>query len=136
MSYLLDTNVVSEFIKLKPNERVVRWMDFISKHKAYLSVLSFGEMRKGIEDMRDGARKNELRGWLDYTLPQQFEGRILPVDQAIAECWGRIMSSAKKTLPIVDSLIAATAMHHDFALVTRNTKDFNIPTLEVINPWL
>jgi predicted nucleic acid-binding protein len=134
MSYLLDTNVISELIKATPNKRVLTWINEINESDLYLSVLTIGELRKGIERLDKSHKKSQLLIWLEQDLFARFSNRILFIDLAVAERWGRL-SAANKTLPAIDSLIAATALHHDLTLVTRNVSDFDITTLEVLNPW-
>jgi len=101
----------------------------------FLSVLTLGEIRKGLESVADGERRLKLLDWLETELPAFFTGRILPVDIAVADRWGRLQAEARRPLPAVDSLLAATAIQHGLRLVTRNEKDFAYPELEVINPW-
>lgn len=135
MSYLLDTNVISEIVKVKPDNKVISWFTAIPSEALYLSVLTLGEIRKGIEQVQDNVRKEKLRLWLEHDLPLWFADRILPVDQAVAERWGRLLSQAGRSLPAIDSLLAATALHFELRLVTRNVQDFQHPELDVINPW-
>jgi predicted nucleic acid-binding protein len=102
----------------------------------FLSVLSLGEVRHGVERLPVGARQEQLRVWLENDLQSVFEGRLLPVTFAIAERWGRLRAEVRRSVPAVDSLLAATALHHDLRLVTRNEKDFaKFPGLAVVNPW-
>ena len=136
MSYLVDTNVISELIKREPNQGVVTFLNRIDESDLYISVLTVGELRKGIELLKDSKKKQELVIWLEQELIPRFNDRLLTISLPVTERWGRLMAKAKKTLSAIDSLIAATALHHDLALVTRNTSDFEIPTLEVFNPWL
>ncbi|PIX53561.1 MAG: VapC toxin family PIN domain ribonuclease [Zetaproteobacteria bacterium CG_4_10_14_3_um_filter_54_28] len=135
MSYLLDTNVVSELVRARPAPAVVAWFDHVPDESLYISVLTLGEIRKGIESVADGKRKEALRVWLEHTLPDWFEDRMLVIDEAVAEQWGRLQAQAGRPLPAIDSLLAATAIQHDLRMVTRNDKDFSLPGLEVINPW-
>jgi len=100
-----------------------------------VSVLTLGELRKGIERLADKKRKEKLRLWLEHELPAWFEGRVLPVNLAVAERWGRLLAEMGRPVPAIDSLLAATALHYELRLVTRNTGDFDYPGLEVINPW-
>lgn len=135
MSYLLDTNVVSELVRPKPEPHVLKWFDDVPSRALHLSVLSLGEIRKVIELMKDGARKEKLRLWLEQELTGWFEDRLLPVSAQVADRWGRLLAESKQPVPAIDSLLAATALHHELRLVTRNTADFKFRGLEVINPW-
>ncbi|MEN9848711.1 MAG: hypothetical protein RL368_1451 [Pseudomonadota bacterium] len=135
MSYLIDTNVISELKRPQPNAQVVKWFSTIPDEKIYVSVLSLGEIRKGIEKLSDSPRKIALCHWLENELITWFGERLLPVDAGVADTWGRLQAELNRPLPAIDSLLAATALHYNFYLVTRNTKDFVFPKLEVINPW-
>ena len=136
MSYLLDTNVISELVKNTPNEGVLKWCDGINSEKLYLSVISIGEIRKGVAGIRESHRQEKISLWLEIELPNYFEERILNIDLKIADMWGQLQSKNKDyTLPAIDELIAATAQVHNLALVTRNTKDYNQMSINVINPW-
>jgi predicted nucleic acid-binding protein len=101
----------------------------------YLSVLTIGELRKGIDALPDGDRKCRLLDWLETDIPAFFTGRILPVDAAVADRWGRLLAQVGRPLPAIDSLLAATALTHGLTLLTRNLKDFRHPDLPVIDPW-
>ncbi|MDX8405466.1 MAG: type II toxin-antitoxin system VapC family toxin [Mariprofundus sp.] len=136
MSYLLDTNVISELVRAKPDPTVVAWFDHVPDDCLYISVLTIGEIRKGVESVTDHKRKEKLRVWLEHTLPDWFEDRVLNVDEAVAEQWGRMLAEAGRPVPAIDSLLAATALHHDLRMVTRNVQDFSFTGLEVINPWM
>ncbi|OGT30290.1 MAG: recombinase [Gammaproteobacteria bacterium RIFCSPHIGHO2_12_FULL_35_23] len=135
MSYLMDTNVLSELIKPKANKKVLDWVESIPNESLYISVLTLGEIRKGLEKVSDIRRKERLRVWLEHELPAWFNDRIKPIDIQVVDRWGRLQAEIKRPVPVIDSLLAATALHFDFALVTRNNKDFAYPSLEVINPW-
>ena len=135
MSYLLDTNVLSELRRKTPHPAVVDWFSHRPATTLYLSVLTLGELRKGIETLADTSRRLALLDWLESDLPGFFTGRILPVDLSVADRWGRLVAQAGRPLPAIDSLLAATALHHGLHLVTRNERDFDVPGLEVINPW-
>ena len=139
MSHLIDTNVASQPVRPKPNPGVLSWLDSVPDEALHLSVLSIGEMRDGVERMKASPRKRErLRVWLEQEVPAWFDGRILAIDTAVADRWGRLISERRaigKPLPAVDSLLAATALVHGLRLVTRNTKDFDVAGLEVLNPW-
>lgn len=135
MSYLIDTNVISELTRPKPARSVETWFDEVADEALHLSVLTLGELRRGVERLPASKRKEKLRYWLEHELPAWFEERLLPVDAAVADTWGRLQASADRTLPAVDTLLAATALHHHLRLVTRNTADFQVAGLETINPW-
>lgn len=135
MSYLLDTNVLSETIRRTPNKAVLAWLEQVPGEALYVSVLTFGEIRKGIEALADAKRREKLRLWLEHELPAWFEGRVLPIDLAVAERWGKLLAEMRRPVPTIDSLLAATALHNELRLVTRNSADFRYPGLEVINPF-
>ncbi|HEX4044280.1 MAG TPA: type II toxin-antitoxin system VapC family toxin [Gammaproteobacteria bacterium] len=136
MSYLIDTNIISELIRSKPHHAVAEWFKNKPKDSLYLSVLTWGEIRKGIEKVTDNAKKKKLTVWLEQELPSWFYERILPVDHEVADRWGKILAATQQSLPAIDSLIAATAIHYNLRLVTRNVKDFkSVPLLDIINPW-
>ena len=135
MSYLIDTNVLSELRRKQPDPKVVAWMQARPSPTLFLSLLTLGEIRKGIEGVADGARKQSLIDWLEVELPRYFVGRLLDIDAQVADRWGRLMASAGRPLPAIDGLLAATALQHDLTLVTRNTKDFAGLDLALINPW-
>jgi predicted nucleic acid-binding protein len=135
MSYLLDTNIVSETVRRNPNKAVIAWLDQIPGEAFYVSVLTLGEIRKGIEALVDRRRREKLRLWLEHDLPAWFEGRVLSIDLAVADRWGRLLAEVGRPVPTIDSLLAATAFHHELRLVTRNSGDFEYPGLEVINPF-
>jgi predicted nucleic acid-binding protein len=136
--FLLDTNVISELVKPSPNSKVTRWIDATDESRLCLSVLTLGEIRKGIALLPDASRRVSLETWLDHELVLRFADRILAIDQAVADCWGRIAAPAlraKSALPVIDGLLAATAMRHNLTLVTRNTKDVVVRGVAVFRPW-
>lgn len=135
MTYLIDTNVVSEFQKRTPTANVLNWLKERPASSLYLSVLTIGEIRKGIEMDLDQSRRLRLLDWLQVQLPAFFSGRVLPIDTAVAEHWGRLVADAGRPLPAIDSLLAATALTHGMVLVTRNTKDLDGLGVRVFNPW-
>lgn len=138
MTFLLDTCVISELVKPRPDENVVRWVDSVDERKLFLSVLTVGELEKGITKLQESPRKASLQEWLEHDLAERFSGRILPVDAAVAIAWGRIQGEAERTgtkLPVIDSLLAATAEIHRLALATRNIADFDRCGVTVFNPW-
>lgn len=137
--FLLDTNVFSELVKPKPEPNVTRWIDGTDESLLCLSVLSLGEIRKGIASLPNASRRVSLEAWLDHDLVVRFAGRILDIDQAVADRWGRLAAkaiAAKSPLPVIDGLLAATAMEHNLTLVTRNTKDVAVADIAVFNPWI
>ncbi len=135
MSYLVDTNVLSELRRTRPAPAVVAWFAHRPAGTLYLPVLTVGELRKGIEQITDRRRQRRLLDWLEGELPVFFAGRVLPIDTAVAEAWGRLLAQAGRPLPAIDSLLAATALHHDLTLVTRNVRDFDGTGVPLINPW-
>lgn len=135
MSYLLDTNVISELVRTKPAKEVLAWFENIPSEALHISVLTLGEIRKGIEQLPESARREKLRLWLEHDLADWFGSRILPVDAPVADRWGRLIAQMGRPVPSIDSLLAATALHHELRIVTRNQKDFEYSGLEVVNPW-
>lgn len=137
--FLLDTNVISELIRPKPEPRVTAWIEATDEGLLHLSVLTLGEIRKGIVSLRNPSRRVTLQAWLDSELVLRFANRILSIDEAVADRWGRIAAqaaAARSSLPVIDGLLAATALHHNLTLVTRNTKDVAITGVPLFNPWL
>ena len=135
MSYLLDTNVISELVRPKPSKAVLAWFENIPSEALHISVLTLGEIRKGVEQMPASARREKLRLWLEHELLDWFGTRILPVGIPVADRWGRLVAQMGRPVPSIDSLLAATALHYELRLVTRNQKDFDYPGLDVVNPW-
>jgi tRNA(fMet)-specific endonuclease VapC len=139
MKALLDTCVISEFIAKQPNPRVVEFLDALDADDAYLSVITIGEVIKGIEKLPNSRRKTELRDWLQDDLLARFQGKILPLDTDVIVEWGMLTARteiAGKVMPAVDSLIAATAIANNMTLVTRNVSDFEAAGIEIVNPWI
>jgi toxin FitB len=138
MSYLIDTCCISELVKKKPNPNVVKWFADQDELSMYLSVITFGELRKGIEKLPDSKKKKELNQWVKEDLNQRFKNRVLNITIEEVNKWGQILATAEKNgspLPAIDSLIAATAQVHELSVVTRNTQDMEGSGVEVINPW-
>ena len=135
MSYLIDTNVLSELRRKLPHPGVSVWFAQRPASSLYMSVLTLGELRKGIDGLNDEDRKLALSDWLHTELSMFFLGRVLSIDEQVADRWGQLVAAAGRPLPAIDSLLAATALVHGLTLVTRNAKDFEGLGLAVINPW-
>ena len=138
MKFLLDTCLVSELVKKEPNSNVVSWLDQRDEQNLFLSVLTIGELQKGISKLPASIRKEDLQVWLEHDLAERFEGRILELDMHTALTWGKLQGEAEQRgekLPVMDSLIAATAATHGLCVVTRNTKDLERCQAKVLNPW-
>ena len=134
MIYLLDTNVISETIRKIPDKKVVNWLKSIDSKNFSISVLTLGEIRKGIEKINEQAKKQKIIQWLEIDLLEQFKTQIIYIDALVADKWGYI--SSLQNIPAIDGLIAASALVHNLKLVTRNVKDFKgIRGLEIVNPW-
>lgn len=136
--FLLDTNVISELIKSEPDGNVLRWINETDETVLFLSVLTLGEIRNGIERLNSGKRRGRLESWLRVDLRLRFQDRILTVDEAIAERWGALSATAAKKgrpVPVIDGLLAATALHHDLMLVTRNDRDVSGTGVPTLDPW-
>jgi predicted nucleic acid-binding protein len=138
VSFLLDTTVVSEWMKPSPNPGVIRWLAEVDEDRVYLSVMTLAELRYGTERLASGARKSRLDTWLGEELPLRFEGRLLIVENSIADAWGRVMSrcsAAGKPIGVMDAFFAATAEVHALTLVTRNVSDFAASGISLSSPW-
>ena len=133
--FLLDTNVVSELVKPRPEPRIIGWIQATEESLLFLSVLTIGEIRKSISSLPSGNKRALLESWLGNDLVIRFTDRILSIDFEIAERWG-LLSAQSKGLPVVDGLLAATALHHNLTFVTRNTSDVRFAGLSVFNPWI
>ena len=135
MSYLIDTNVLSELRRKLPHPGVSAWFAQRPASSLYMSVLTLGELRKGIDGLNDEDRKLALPDWLHTELSMFFLGRVLSIDEQVADRWGQLVAAAGRPLPAIDSLLAVTALVHGLTVVTRNAKDFEGLGLAVINPW-
>ena len=136
--FLLDTNCISEVVSLKPDPRVLAWMDAADERSLYLSALTLGEIRKGVETLAGSKRRAQLEAWLEIDVRNRFAGRILSIDAAVADRWGTLAGEMKrkgKPMPTIDALIAATALHHQLTVVSRNVNDFKNAEVPVFNPW-
>jgi predicted nucleic acid-binding protein len=138
VNFLLDTNVISEWVKPRPDRNVVTWLAAADEDRVFLSVISFAEIRRGIELMVAGRRRERLAQWLAEELPLRFEDRILAVDPGVAGIWGVVMARSEKkgrAIGSMDAFVAATAAAHDLTLVTRNIRDFEHVRISLVDPW-
>jgi tRNA(fMet)-specific endonuclease VapC len=136
--FLLDTNVPSELTRPKSDPQVEKWLDDADDEQLFISVVSLGEIFKGLTILPEGKRRQQLQQWLDETLRPWFEGRILPVSEPIAERWGILAGECQlkgRPIKVADGLIAATALEHGLTIVTRNVRDFSGLGMSVYNPW-
>ncbi|MHB2020975.1 MAG: PIN domain-containing protein [Candidatus Xenobia bacterium] len=138
MRYLLDTCVVSETIRPRPSPRVTAWLDAQDELTLFLSVVVIGELHKGVGKLPASARRRHLQAWIDGNLTTRFAGRVLTVDQAVAARWGTLCGEAERAgqkLPVLDAMLAATALEHGMTLVTRNLDHFQRTGVLLIDPW-
>jgi toxin FitB len=137
-AFLLDTNIISKLLKPKPEPKVSTWIDATDEELLFLSVLTLAEIRKGVVLLPRSARRISLDAWLSKDLPLRFSDRILNIDEEIAHRWGQVsgLASAKGVnVPVIDGLLAATAIQHNLTLVTRNTRDVAATGVTLFNPW-
>jgi predicted nucleic acid-binding protein len=138
VTFLLDTNVVSEWAKPRPDPGVVRWLYEVDEDRLFLSVITVAELHFGVERLVPGARRNKLDAWVREELTERFVGRILPVDEGVAAIWGQVLAYSEtqgRRMNLMDCFLAATAKVHNLTLVTRNRGDFAGYGGEVLNPW-
>jgi toxin FitB len=138
MNYVLDTNVISELISKQPNKKVVEWLDRLDPNMIYLSVITIGEIRKGIEKLPPSKRRDAVKEWLEADLLLRFQGRILEITKEVMLIWGELtgrLEEEGRPITAIDSLIAAIALQGDYCLVTRNEHDFQHTGVTMINPW-
>ena len=139
MKYLFDTCIISELVSKQPNHKVVEFIDSLDPEDVYLSVITIGEIAKGIEKLPKSRRKTDLHTWLKDDLLVRFEGNILSLDTDILLEWGGLtarLESAGRAMPAMDSLIAASVLAKKMTLVTRNVSDFEDTGAEILNPWI
>ena len=134
MNYLLDTCVISELTSKHPEQKVVEWIDQVSDERLFLSVITVGEIQRGIAKLPESRRRQELERWLKESLFLRFHDRILPLTMEVMLSWGTLTAQGR-TRPAIDSMIAAVALHYDLCLVTRNVKDFDGIDVKLWNPW-
>ena len=138
MPFLLDTNIVSETVKPKPEERVLAWQEAQTPAELFLAAQTIGELIRGARKVKETARRERFEKWIEQDLAEQFEGRVLPFDAAAAVLWGRLMGDGDRkgrTPAAADAQIAAVAIHHDLTLLTRNTRDFQRLGARLFSPW-
>jgi toxin FitB len=138
VNYLLDTNVVSEWVRPRPNAGVVSWLSQTDEDLIFLSVCTLAELRFGVARMPQGRRRRQLDDWLSNEIPMRFDGRIIGVDVAVADAWGVIHARGKavgRSIDVMDGLIAATAEVHGMTVVTRDVEDFKAAGTPLLNPW-
>jgi predicted nucleic acid-binding protein len=138
MSFLLDTNVLSEMTRQSPHPRVAKWFEQAANADLHISALTLGELRSGIDRLPNSRKRNELTMWFG-DLQNAFSGRVVPIDDKVALCWGGIIGHLAKKgrkIPVVDGLLAASALTNQMVLVTRNSKDFEETGVELLDPWM
>ena len=138
MNYLLDTCMISELARPAPDARVLKWIESTEESALYLSVLTIGELEKGIARLPSSARRRKIEHWVRGDLADRFAGRVLAVDTAVAEKWGQISGASEargKPLPVIDALIAATGLVHGLVVATRNVSDLERCGAPCLNPW-
>ncbi len=138
MSYLLDTNVISESVKIRPDPGVMRWLAEADEDKIWLSVITIAEIRLGVDAMPEGSRRNLLAHWLENDLPGRFHGRIIGIGLVVANAWGSVMAQSRKAgigLNGMDAFVAAMAGVQNLTLVTRNVRHFAHLGVSLLNPW-
>ncbi|PKO15834.1 MAG: VapC toxin family PIN domain ribonuclease [Chloroflexi bacterium HGW-Chloroflexi-10] len=139
MNYLLDTCVLSEFTRRKPEEKILQWVASIDEERLFLSAVTIGEIQRGIERLPDSNRKTELQVWWNNGLLDRFHDRVLPLDAQTMLLWGSLtarMENNGQPMSVMDALIAATAFQHNLIVVTRNQSDFLLCGVQLINPWI
>jgi toxin FitB len=138
LKFLLDTNVVSEWVKPRPDRGVITWLAEVDEDRVYLSVVTLAELRYGVQRMPAGTRRSKFDAWLQEELPLRFENRVLPINAAVADRWGELTARSQsfgRTMGVMDGFLAATAEVHGLTMVTRNVDDFSILGEQILNPW-
>ena len=136
--FLLDTNVISELVKPKPEPAVTTWIEATAESLLHLSVLTLGEIRRGVVALPHARRRTKLEAWLETELRARFHGRILPIDDGVADRWGLLTARAQKkgvVIPVIDGLLAATALHHNLTFVSRDVVSIAAAGVAVFDPW-
>ncbi|MAT43979.1 MAG: VapC toxin family PIN domain ribonuclease [Anaerolineaceae bacterium] len=138
MNYLLDTCVLSEFTRHVPNSKLIQWLDTMDESSLFLSVITVGEIQRGITRLVESRRQKELIIWMDTVINQRFQHRILSITAQTMLTWGALTARLEKEghpMPVMDSLIAATVIENNLSLITRNVADFSQCGIQIINPW-
>lgn len=138
MRYLLDTNVISELVKPLPHENVWEWVNALPDEQLFISSITIGELQRGIELLPPSKRRSDYERWLQEQILTQYADRIIAVDTMVMLQWGTLMAQTAaigRSLPVFDSLLAATALTHNMHLVTRNAQDFADTGIQIVNPW-
>ncbi len=138
MNFLLDTNVISEWVKPRPNLGVMDWLASADEDRLFLSVATLAELRYGVERLPAGKKRMQLQEWLETELPGRFAARVLAIDEPVASAWGKLLAradAAGRPLGVMDGFLAATAAVHQLTLVTRNSSDFQALSIKMLNPW-
>lgn len=138
MSFLIDTCCISELSKKQPDRNVVSWFSSHDETEMHLSVITFGELIKGVENLSASKKKAELNQWISYDLKQRFRNRILDISMTEVKKWGEILAVCENKgtpVPAIDALIASTALIHDLTVVTRNNNDMQPTGVDIVNPW-
>lgn len=138
MNYLLDTNVISELVSKRPDRKIVEWLDRLDPNTIYLSVVTMGEIRKGIEKLPPSKRRDRVKEWLEGDLLIRFQGRILEITTEVMLIWGELTGRLEKEgrpITAIDSLVTAIALQGNYRLVTRNEHDFQDTGVAIFNPW-
>jgi predicted nucleic acid-binding protein len=138
MNYLLDTCVLSEFTRREPNASLVTWLDLMDESLLFISVITLGEIQRGVMRLEESHRKQALMTWMNTAVKERFQDRILPITTQTMLTWGTITARLEKNgqpMPVMDLFIAAAAIEHNLILVTRNVADFTKCGTQIINPW-
>jgi hypothetical protein len=138
VNFLIDTNVISEMTRPRPDAQVVSFLHEADEDRLFVSVVTLAELRRGVALKADGKAKRALEAWLANDLPQRFSGRIIDIDRQIADAWGELMASARRrglALHVMDGFLAATAIARRLTLATRNVKDLAPFGAPVFDPW-
>ena len=138
MKFLLDTCVISEIIRQKPSRKVIKWIKKEDESNLFISVLTLGELHKGIEKLPESKRKEKFHNWVENDLKERFWNKIIDIDIQVAMMWGKIQGMTERIgrpMPAIDSLIAATGITYHLTVVSRNTSDMKESGVALLNPW-